>query len=63
MKPVAIDLSFNACAFQYWSFVSDTRQSTEFTPDALDDTINGYHDRAAALQMSLLLLIMLTPCP
>ncbi|MDE3060878.1 MAG: ankyrin repeat domain-containing protein [Pseudomonadota bacterium] len=43
------DLAFNYCAFQYWSFVNDSHQSSEMSPDVLDSTIFSYKDKIEAI--------------
>jgi len=53
IKQVASDLAFNNCAFQYWSYISDVKQSTELSPDALDDAVDSYKTKIMALQEQL----------
>jgi hypothetical protein len=53
INQISSDLAFNTCAYQYWSFVSDTGQSSELTPEQLDDIVDTYKAQASALKEQL----------
>ena len=50
------DLAFHACAFQYWSFCNDSKQTSELTGDALDKAI-ATHLQQINTQRSLIINI------
>jgi len=46
MRKAAMNMAFNTCAFQYWSYCGNKKQSTELTPEELDVTIASYQEQA-----------------
>lgn len=53
-KKAAYDLAFHNCAFQYWSFCRDTKQSTEMTEDELDVAIDSHRDKITGLSENIM---------
>jgi hypothetical protein len=48
------ELSFHACAFQYWSFCKAARQTTEFSEEELDTAIDSHKEKVLALSRDLM---------
>lgn len=43
------ELSFQTCAFQYWSFCRDLNQTTEIPKEKIDETIDDHYTKILAL--------------
>ena len=53
LKNMAYDVAFHTCAFQYWAYVMQVRQSSELGSEELTISIQSHKDAAEALQRKL----------
>ncbi|MDE3016658.1 MAG: ankyrin repeat domain-containing protein [Pseudomonadota bacterium] len=54
VKRLAHDLSFHACAFQYWYFVDAVKQITELSPDEMDVAIDSHKKQMEVIEKALI---------
>lgn len=54
IKNIAYDIALHTCAFQYWAYVMQVRQSSEFGSEELTISIQSNKDKVEALQKKLL---------
>ncbi len=53
LKNIAYDVAFHTCAFQYWAYVMQVRQSSELGSEELTISIQSHKDAAEVLQRKL----------
>jgi len=52
-QKVAADLAFSSCAFQYWSYCSSEKQSTELSAEQLESIIASTQEQSESLKTQL----------